>query len=93
MSGGSMNYLSSRIEMDATFKTHTALRKAFRKHLDKVIKALHDIEWVDSCDYSDGDEEDAIRACLSPGAPLESAIEDAKATIAVINEELERLAK
>lgn len=88
-----MNYLSSRIENDATFKTHTVLRKAFRKHLDKVINALHDIEWVDSCDYSDGDEDDAIRACLSPGAPLESAIEDAKAAMAAISEELERLQK
>ncbi len=67
MSGGSMNYLYSRIEMDATFEQNTPLRKAFAKHLEMVCKALHDIEWVDSCDYGPGDENEAIRACLQHG--------------------------
>lgn len=67
MSGGSMNYLYSRIEMDATFAQDTPLRKAFAEHLDLVCKALHDIEWVDSADYGPGDEDEAIRACLQNG--------------------------
>ncbi len=67
MSGGSMNYLYSRIELDATFEQNTTLRKAFAKHLELVCKALHDIEWVDSADYGPGDEDEAIRACLHNG--------------------------
>ena len=67
MSGGSMNYLYSRIEMDATFEQNTPLRRAFAKHLELVCKALHDIEWVDSADYGPGDENAAIRACLQHG--------------------------
>lgn len=64
MSGGSMNYLYSKLEYDATFRTDTPERKAFAKHLQLVVNALHDIEWVDSGDYSLGDENEAIRACL-----------------------------
>jgi hypothetical protein len=30
---------------------------------------MHDIEWVDSGDYSDGDEHEAIKACLAPTEP------------------------
>jgi len=59
MSGGSMDYLYSKVE-DADFEENTALRKVFRLYLNKVAKALHDIEWVDSCDYSRGMEDEAI---------------------------------
>lgn len=71
MSGGSMNYLYLRIESDATFSTDTQERKAFADHLAKVAKALHDIEWVDSSDYSSGDENEAIRACLGDAIEIE----------------------
>lgn len=65
MSGGSYEYAYHRIEeLAADIRATTALRKAFKAHLVKVAKACHDIEWVDSCDYSPGDEDDAIRACL-----------------------------
>lgn len=30
--------------------------------LDLVSQAMHDVEWVDSCDYGQGDELAAIRA-------------------------------
>gem|GEM_PF-3162667 len=90
MSGGTMNYLYSKVLADATFETHTPLRKAFRKHIAKVAKALHDIEWVDSCDYSDGDEDDAIRACLHPDEVLASTIEDVQASIAAFSVEVEK---
>jgi hypothetical protein len=73
MSGGSLNYLYQRVEEaadkksfvhDAGFKQNTPLRKAFAKHLLKVAKALHDIEWVDSDDMSVGDENQAIADCM-----------------------------
>jgi len=86
MSGGSMNYLFSKIEF-ADFSENTPLRKAFRTHLTKVAKALHDIEWVDSCDYAPGQEVDAINECLQEGAELIEAIKNAKQ----IMETLEKL--
>lgn len=64
MSGGSMNYFYQKFDYDARFTENTPLRKAFAEHLTLVAKALHDIEWVDSADYSGGDENEAIRACL-----------------------------
>lgn len=78
MSGGSMNYLYSRIESEANFLAYTAERRAFSKHLQLVVQALHDIEWVDSADYGPGDENEAIRACIGRAEMLQSAIEDAQ---------------
>ena len=72
-----MNYLYSKLAYDATFRTDTPERRAFAAHLVKVAKALHDIEWVDSSDYGPGDENEAIRACLSDAIVLETAIEQA----------------
>ncbi len=90
MSGGSMNYLSSKIEMDATFHTDTPERKAFRKHLFKVIKALHEIEWEDSCDTSPGTSVPAIMQCITPADCLKQAIEDAKSAQKALEEAIKR---
>lgn len=91
MSGGSMNYLYSKLEYEATFVENTPERRAFAKHLKLVAKALHDIEWVDSADYGPGDETEAIRACLNSGSVLEAAIEDAREAMRVLGAELERM--
>jgi len=88
MSGGSMNYLFSRLENDADFSEHTSERKAFAKHLKLVAKALHDIEWVDSSDYGPGDEVAAIRACLHPAVLLETALENAREAVAALQAEI-----
>ena len=90
MSGGSMNYLYSKIEYDAIFRIDTPERKAFAKHLQLVAKALHDIEWVDSSDYSNGKENEAIRACIGDGAVLVAAIEQAHEAAEILRKELER---
>ena len=68
------------------------LRKAFGSHLQKCAKALHDIEWVDSCDCSPGDEVNAIKAVLGTDCPAlvlsesrkqaEAALEQLKAALA-----------
>lgn len=63
MSGGSMDYLSVKVE-EAEFYETTPERKAFRDHLKKVAKALHAIEWND-CGDGPEDEDAAIRECLS----------------------------
>ena len=65
MSGGSYDYVYSKIE-DIIINSSTPERIAFQKHLKLVAKAMKDIEWVDSCDKSPGDESEAIRKCLSP---------------------------
>ena len=88
MSGGSMNYLYSKLEYDATFNTHTPERVAFKAHLAKVAKALHDLEWVDSGDKGPGDENAAIRACLQPDAVLFTLIEQAKDVMAALRKEV-----
>lgn len=71
MSGGSMNYLYSKVLHNAEFPCDTPEREAFAKHLKLVAQALHDIEWVDSGDYGPGDENAAIAACLQ--TPLRAA--------------------
>lgn len=86
MSGGSMNYLYSRIECDLEFRSDTPLRRAFKAHMQRVIKALHDIEWVDSGDYGEGRDEAAIRACLGPHAELAQLIAEAKAARDALDE-------
>jgi len=64
MSGGSMEYLCFKVEEEAEklLEDKVMLRRAFGRHLEKVAKALHDIEWVDSDDKSPGDEFEAIKA-------------------------------
>jgi hypothetical protein len=89
MSGGSMDYLYSRVE-DAYFRLDTPERRAFKAHLKKIAQALHAIEWVDSGDKGPGDETEAIRACLSDGAVLAQVADDARRAMAELQAELER---
>lgn len=70
MSGGSMDYICFKLEA-VEFEENTPLRKAFARHIKRVAKALHDIEWVDSGDYGEGDEEPAILACLAEARPID----------------------
>lgn len=67
MSGGSYDYIYGRIEdLDILGRrSETPRRIAFQKLLKLVARAMHDIEWVDSCDSSPGDENEAIDACFA----------------------------
>lgn len=87
MSGGSMDYLYSKVA-DASFSLNTPLRRAFRAHLQLVADALHEIEWEDSGDG--GNEAEAIEKCLSKGAGLQSAIEMAKESMKILSDEIKR---
>jgi hypothetical protein len=75
MSGGSMDYLYIRVE-DATFKTNSPERKAFRRHLMRVAKALRSIEWNDSGDGDDAEDAN-IMACISSADVLSALIDEA----------------
>ena len=81
MSGGSLDYVCYKlddvievIERRAT----TVLQKAFAKHLKDVAKALHDLEWVFSGDYGDGDDVEALRKVVNKEMELEAATNDAR---------------
>jgi hypothetical protein len=63
MSGGSMDFLYSRI-LNAEFELNTPERIAFKQHLNLVAEACKAIEWVDSGDNSEGSENEFISACL-----------------------------
>ena len=71
MSGGSYDYLYSKVEDVANRLSdisETPLRRAFAEHLQLVASALHDIEWVDSGDMGKDGDVDAIRAVLGNSA-------------------------
>ena len=90
MSGGSMDYLYTKIQY-VRFPEDTPERRAFAKHLQLVAKALHDIEWVDSGDCVPGDENKSIRECLSKTAILEETIQMAKEVQAALAAEIDRV--
>lgn len=78
MSGGSLDYVCYRVDdaVDTIEKrATTALQKAFAKHLKDVAKALHDLEWVFSGDYCDGDEVAALRKVVNKEMELKAATE------------------
>lgn len=91
MSGGSYDYAYFKVGgMAERLKESTvALRRVFAAHLKMVAEAMHDIEWVDSCDYSDGDELKAIKKCLGERAKtleLAELVKEAKTLVEKINE-------
>ncbi len=82
MSGGSYDYAYYKVdEFASALRTEGpqgALREAFRQHLRLVSKAMHAVEWVDSCDWAEGGEVEDIKAVLKEGAELEVCISRAQ---------------
>ncbi len=80
MSGGSLDYVCYKLD-DAIEvierRATTVLQIAFAKHLKDVAKALHDLEWVYSGDYSDGDDVEALRKVVNKEMELEAATNNA----------------
>ena len=70
MSGGSWDYLCWKMEDAADSLTHSGnpLRRAFGKKMKLYADAMHDIEWVDSGDFGEGDDEAAIKKALGESA-------------------------
>jgi hypothetical protein len=62
MSGGHYDYVYSKIQGIYIDKGQEPIKERvwFQKLLKLVADAMHDIEWVDSGDYGEGDEMDAI---------------------------------
>ena len=81
MSGGSLEYAYSKLSYiadDVERLATTPLQKAFVKHLRDVSKALHDLEWVFSGDYGDGDEVESLRKVINKEMELKAATEQAE---------------
>ena len=93
MSGGSWEYVYHRVEEIARRleRERTTLRRALGEHLRLVATALHDIEWVDSGDMSDGADDAAIRACLSPQDEARVLAEDLRAAVSAAEAVLARM--
>ena len=93
MSGGSMDYAYHKVESAASDilsnAQHTPLHLALAKHLLKVSKALHDLEWVYSGDCSHPSEVESIRAVLSPSDEIDSAREEAVVALKNLQEAIE----
>ena len=84
-----MDYLYARVE-DVRFDTNSPERKAFRKHIFLVAKALKSIEWNDSGD-GDDDEVQNIMACISKTDVLKAVLEDARRVQWELNKVLQDL--
>jgi len=94
MSGGSLDYVcykvgdaADSIEARAT----TPLQKAFAAHLRDVSKALHDLEWVFSGDYGEGDETEALSKVVNKKMELEVATNDARIALKQLQDVLAAL--
>jgi hypothetical protein len=66
MSGGSWDYITHKFDDVANqLKSEKdPLRRLMGQRVALLAKAMHDIEWVDSGDYSEGDDLEAINAFL-----------------------------
>lgn len=94
MSGGALDYVYIRVEDAGTEILRSSkdpLHVAFAKHLMKVAKALHDVEWVLSGDSSEGDEVNAIRSVLIPEDVLESTLEEINKSLSNLRKELNKV--
>lgn len=96
MSGGSLDYVSYKVEnamstiaINGPGSDDPPLYMAFVKHLQLVTNALHEIEWVLSCDNSPGKELSAMRKVITPAMELTSATEIAKEALAWLTKTIE----
>lgn len=84
MSGGSLDYVSCKVEDAADTidgrsrydrdtpaeRRVLRVRRAFARHLRLVAKALHEVEWSMSGDTGFGDDIPSIEAAMGKGAKV-----------------------
>lgn len=98
MSGGEWNYAYMRIDEIANklLQEKNIKRKILGVLMQKLSKALHDIEWVDSEDYGKGDDTKEINEVLNFSKNNEIAkilIEELKSNLKEANEFLRKIRK
>jgi hypothetical protein len=72
-------------------KHRDPLRRAFAEHLFAVSKAMYDVEWVDSGDYSPGAEHEAIRIVIDRATTMSVLVDTLRDVADHIQRELKRL--
>lgn len=95
MSGGSWDYICYKVSDAANrlVEEKCPHRRAFGLHLRLIAEALHDIEWVDSCDKSAGDEIKSIMAVIKPKEVLKVSIDEAKNTVERLQKLIDEIEK
>ena len=96
MSGGSWDYVFYKFDdvAEKLLAEQSPARRSLGKQIQLIAKALHDIEWVDSGDYGEGDDEAAIDAALGENAKqivLSELVVGAEISINKFLVELEKL--
>ena len=82
MSGGSLEYVHWKVEEAACSirsrasdsGCNVSMLLAFADHLDKVAKALHDVEWTFSGDYGNDGFELSVSAVIDRNAVLDHTV-------------------
>jgi hypothetical protein len=92
MSGGSWDYLHSKIEYaaDRLSRDEVPQRRALGTLMARVAKAMYAIEWADSGDTAQGSDLAAIEAALGPDA-VERTLEEIERDIATATEQARQL--
>ena len=96
MSGGSWDYVYCKIDEASSglLCSKRPERRALGRLMEKVAVAMHDIEWVDSCDKSKGSDVEAIRDALGENADvliLSEIVTEAVAVRDALTEMIERI--
>lgn len=96
MSGGSLDYfydkvdeIRGRIQDRAGDYKRKAMILAFAAHMDKVSKALHDLEWTFSGDYKEDQFEKSVMACISKSDILDTATAQAELALKELTKAIE----
>jgi hypothetical protein len=102
VSGGSYDYAYCKIDELASAVEQRArdpqckgrnLRLAFARHLRKVAKAAHELEWADSGDTGWPDPVQWIRAVVTPADEIAAATDNARAALADLQAALAEVPK
>jgi len=96
MSGGVYNYAYHKVQEFADDLRYTELnpiRQTFKEHLYKVAKAMHYIEWVDSGDMEEGDEDPVIKECISKNEIMKTSIEMTERVVEILTDTIADLKK
>jgi hypothetical protein len=84
-------FLNAKMPSITQFPITTTLRRAFADHLAQVHQAIETIALHDAGSAFAAEEEACIRAVLSPELALHHRVEDARATLTALAQEIARV--
>jgi len=96
VSGGHYQYFYNRVDEfvnELSRNSYTPERRAFLSLMRKISVAVHAIEWVDSSDYSPGDENEYIMECVSQSQVIEAATDHAVKAVDELKTIIDKLTK